>query len=188
MTKRIIPYQTKRYNQQQKFGWCGMYTLKNVIESFSSEIDLTIKECSPTFRNKISWFMFPKTVAKVLQKNWLIASNWRCKTKWIENKINFLKKLLKKWPIIVVVWHAYKWKKDFNLFKAISLQHYMSIRWYDDAKGLFYIYDSWAPKRLIKKDLPIWNLAIKYKDLIKYRKYWWFMIKKFMYISIDYWL
>ena len=88
--------------------------------------------------------------------------------------------------MILIIWHAYKGKKDFNFLKAIGVQHYMSIWWYDDNQEIFYVYDSWAPKRLIRKDLPIWNIALKYKDLIKYRKFWWFMIKKFFYISIDY--
>lgn len=188
MSSRIIHYQTHRYHQQNRIAWCGMYTLKNIIESFSDQIDLTIKEYAPTFRNKISWFMLPWTILKVLNKHWLKSNKWRCTIKWINNKINFLKSILKKWPVILVIWHAYKWKKDFNIIKAIWMQHYMSIRWYDDTKEIFYVYDSWAPKRLIRKDLPVWNIALKYKDLIKYRKFGWFMLKNFFYISIDYWL
>ena len=186
MSSWIIPYQTHKYHQQKKFAWCGMYTLKNVIESFQDDIDLTIKDYAPTFWNKISWFMLPWTIVKMLKKYWLKIDKWRFKTKWINNKTEFLKKLLHKWPVILVIWHAYKWKKDFNLLKAVSVQHYMSLRWYNDKKWIFYIYDSWAPKRLIKKDLPVWNITLKYRDLIKYRKFWWFMVKKYLYISIDY--
>lgn len=186
MTLRIIPYQTHKYYQQKKFAGCGLYTLKNIIESFQEEIDLTIHNYAPTFWNKISWFMLPKTIIKVLTQFWLKAMRWRCKIKWINNKIFFLKNLLHNWPVILVIWHAYKGKKDFNLLKAVWVQHYMSIRWYDDEKWVFYVYDSWAPKRLIKKDLPVWNIALKYKDLIKYRKFGWFMIKKYFYISINY--
>lgn len=186
MSSRIIPYQTHKYHQQQRFAWCGMYTLKNVIESFQDEIDLTIKNYAPTFWNKISWFMLPSTITKVLIKFWLQVTKGRYKIRWINNKIKFLKELLHKWPVILVIGHAYKGKKDFNLLKAVSVQHYMSLRWYDDEKWIFYIYDSGAPKRLIRKDLPVWNIALTYKDLIKYRKFWWFMIKKYAYISIDY--
>lgn len=186
MTSRIIPYQTHKYHQQQKFAWCGMYTLKNVIESFQNEIDLTIKNYAPTFWNKFSWFILPWTIIKVFSKYWLKAIKWRCKIKWKNNKIDFIKKLLHNWPTILVIWHAYKGKKDFNFVKAVSMQHYISLRWYDDIEEVFYVYDSWAPKRLIRKDLPVWNIALKYKDLIKYWKFWWFIVKKYFYISIDY--
>lgn len=186
MGSRIIPYQTHRYYQQKRFAGCGMYTLKNIIESLKNEIDLTIKDYAPTFWNKLSWFMLPWTIIKVLSKYWLQAKRWRCKIKWKINKMNFLKTLLHDWPVILVIWHAYKGKKDFNLLKAVSVQHYVSLRWYDDQKEVFYVYDSSSPKRLIRKDLPVWNIELKYKDLIKYRKFGWFAIKKFFYISINY--
>jgi len=54
MSSRIIPYQTHKYYQQNKFAGCGLYTLKNIIESFQKEIDLTIHNYAPTFWNKIS--------------------------------------------------------------------------------------------------------------------------------------
>jgi hypothetical protein len=186
MPSWTIPYQTHRYHQQKRFAWCGLYTLKNVIESLQSEIDLTIKNYAPTFWNKISWFMLPRTIIKVLDKFWLKATRGRCIIKWRDNKVNFLKNLLHNWPVVLVIWHAYKGKKDFNLLKAVSVQHYVSLRGYDDIEWIFYVYDSWAPKRLIRKDLPVWNIALKYKDIIKYRKFWWFMVKKYFYISIDY--
>lgn len=186
MNSLIIPYQTHKYHEQIKFGGCGMYTLKNIIESFFSEKDLGIHHYAPTLWNKISWFMLPWTLIKVLKEFWLKAHKWRYTKKWIQSKIEFIKKELKTWPVILVIWHAYKWKKDFSLLKAIWVQHYMSIWGYDDDQEIFYIYDSWAPKRLIRKDLPIWNMTLKYKDLIKYRSFWWFIIKKFFYISIDY--
>lgn len=186
MNSRIIPYQIHRYHQQKRFGWCGMYTLKNIIESFQEEIDLTIHDYAPTFWNKISWFMLPYTVIKVLQKHWFTVNKWRHKQKWFDNKISFLKNLLLKWPVILVIWHAYKSKKQFSLIKAVSVQHYISLRWYNDQDEVFYVYDSWTPSRLIRKDLPIWNIAIKYKDIIKYRKFWWFLLKNYFYIHVDY--
>jgi hypothetical protein len=186
MFRRVIPYQTHKYHQQKRFAWCGLYTLKNIIESFQDEIDLAIKDYAPTFWNKLSWFMLPRTIIKMLNRYWLEATRWRCTLKGKDNKINFLKNLLHDWPVILVIWHAYKGKRDFDLYNAFSQQHYISLRWYDDKEEIFYIYDSWAPKRLIRKDLPVWNISLKYKNLTKYRKFWWLMIKKYFYISINY--
>ncbi|MFZ2150714.1 MAG: C39 family peptidase [Candidatus Absconditicoccaceae bacterium] len=186
MTSWTIPYQTHRYHQQQRFAGCGLYTLKNVIESLQNEIDLTIKNYAPTFWNKISGFMLPKTVIKVLKKHGLNTTRGRYIIKGKDNKINFLKNLLHNGPVVLVIGHAYKGKKDFNLLKAVSVQHYVSLRGYDDQEGIFYVYDSGAPKRLIRKDLPVGNIALKYKDLIKYWKFGGFMVKKYFYISINY--
>lgn len=186
MNWHIIPYQTHKYHQQKKLTWCGMYTLKNIIESFFYEKDLKIHDYAPTIRNKISWFMLPWTVIKVLKDFWIKNHVWKCTERWIKNKIEFIKKELKTWPLILVIWHAYKWKKNFNLLKAVWMQHYISIRWYDNDKEIFYVYDSSAPNRLIEKNIPIWNMSLKDKDLIKCRSFWWFLIKRFFYISIDY--
>ncbi len=185
MSIRTIPHQTDKYHKQKKLVWCGMYTIKNVVESYKEDVNLKIKKYGLTNRNRFSWLMLPWSVLKMLKRHWLKASIGRYKTRCTDCKINFLKQLLHTWPIVLVIWHAYKWKKDFNIIKAVGMQHYVSLWWYNNHEEVFYIYDSWAPKRLIRDDLPIWNIALKYKDIIRCRRYWWFS-KRNTYISIDY--
>jgi hypothetical protein len=67
----------------------------------------------------------------------------------------------------VLVSHAYTKRYKFNIIRAILAQHYLSLRWYDDKKEVFYCYDAHTDIR--EKGLPVGNIEMNYRDLLRYR-------------------
>jgi len=97
-------------------------------------------------------------------------------------KIDFLKNHLKKWPVIILISHAYTKRNTFNIRKSLIAQHYISIRWYNEEEEIFYCYDSHT--ELKENDLPIGNIKLHYQDLITYRNFAGLGLFKKRYIAI----
>ena len=152
-------------------GTCGMYALKAVIEWYNgSQINNYRYYASNRFTRK-TWYMFPGWLLKVLNQNGLPSKRIHCR--WIgkEKKIEELKSLLHKWPVILLISHMYSSKRNFSLDRAIRFQHYISLWWYDDEKRVFYVYDSNVEKTHHKGDtLPVGNIMLGYDKLLRCRR------------------
>ncbi len=185
MTKKIfiLDKKPKKYEQQRNFRECWLFNIKAVVESFYPKTkNKEAKEYASSKIHRIIRFSLPKQLCKTLKKYNIPYTYDKCEKKEMIEKINFLKKQIKKWPIIILISHAYTKNTSFNILKAIIKQHYISIRWYNDIKEVFYCYDSHT--ELIESDLPIGNIKIHYQDLITYRSFAWLWLFKKRYIAI----
>jgi hypothetical protein len=78
--------------------------------------------------------------------------------------------MIHQWPIILLISHAYSSTRNFSFRRAFTLQHYISLRWYDDEKRIFYVYDSNTEKENHGAILPVGNIVLDYDRLLRYRR------------------
>ena len=180
--KFIYKKKSKEYAQQKNYRECWLITVKAIIETFNSQYNKKPIQYASSRIHKIIKFSLPKQLSKILQKHNILCIYGKYKEKNIEKKIEFLKNHVKNWPIIILISHAYTKKSIFNIRRFIIKQHYISIRWYDDKKEIFYCYDSHTNLR--ENNLPIGNIKLPYKNLVFYRNIAGIWIFKNRYIAI----
>ncbi|MCF7834604.1 C39 family peptidase [Candidatus Gracilibacteria bacterium] len=146
-----------------------MFTIKAVVETYKEDIRKNFQAYSGSRWNKLCGFIMPWGVVKVLRKYGFMSQIGFCRYKIYAKKIEFIKNKIKEgYPLILVIGHAYgKDTSKFSLWKALFLQHYLSVWGYDDKKRVFYVYDS--GRHVEKQRVPVGNLSIAYDDLIKCR-------------------
>lgn len=150
---------------------CWMYTLKAVIEWYNQS---QINNCgyyADSWLSRWSWYMLPWWLMKILQQSWLSVKRIYCR--WIrkQQKLDILKSMIRQGPVILLISHAYSSKRYFSFRRACTLQHYISLWWYDDNKRVFYVYDSNTEKtHHIGTTLPVGNIILSYDSLLLYRR------------------
>ncbi len=174
----LVPRFPSSFPSKDGRKWtCGMYTLKAVIEWYNGSQINNYKYYASGWLSRITGYMLPNNMLKVLHQNWLPTKRIHCRRTPKEKKIERLKELLHKWPVILLISHAYSSTRNFSFRRAFMLQHYISLRWYDDEKRIFYVYDSNVEKTHHKGDtLPVGNIILDYDKLLRYRRLggWWF--------------
>lgn len=165
----IYKQHPERYPQQHDHTECWLFTIKAVIESYYTELNQKPIQYASSRIHKLIKFSTPKELSKTLEKYNISHKRWIYHRKEMLSKIDFIKKHVEDGPVIVLTAHAYNKKNMFNLARAIFAQHYLSIRWYDDEKEIFYCYDSHTPLR--EHNLPVGNIKLSYRDLITYRDF-----------------
>ena len=171
MSSYIVPKFPSSFPSKDERKWkCGMYTLKAVIEWYNgSQVNNHKYYVSGRFSKK-TWYMFPPWLMKVLWQSWLSAKRIHCRWMRQEKKLETLKTLLHTWPVILLISHAYSSKREFSFRRAFSLQHYITLWWYDDEKRIFYVYDSNTEKSHHRgTTLPVGNIILNYNKLLLYR-------------------
>ncbi len=152
-------------------GTCGMYTLKAVIEWYNGSQINNYRYYASNRLSRKTGYMFPGWLMKLLSQNGLPVKRIHCRQTRRDKKIAILKLLIHKWPVILLISHAYSSKRHFSFRRAFTLQHYISLRWYDDEKRIFYAYDSNVKKTHHKGDtLPAGNIMLDYDKLLRYRR------------------
>jgi len=158
-------------SRDERRWMCGMYTLKAVIEWYNgSQINNWRYYASGRLGRKF-WYMFPDSLMDVLKQHGLSSKRIHCRRTRKERKIEILKSLLQKWPVILLISHAYSSKRNFSFRRAFTLQHYITLWWYDDKKRIFYVYDSNTEKAHHRwSTLPVGNIILEYDRLLWYRR------------------
>ena len=166
---------------------CGMYTLKAVIEWYNWSQINNYKYYASGWLARNTWYMMPWALMKVLKQHGLSAKNVHCR--WIAKvkKIEILKSLLHKGPVILLISHAYSSTRNFSFRRAFTLQHYITLWWYDDEKRIFYVYDSNTEKTHHRGDtLPVGNIILDYNKLLLYRRLGGRWLYRDFWIAVDY--
>ncbi len=184
----IIPKFPVSFPSKDNRRWtCGMYTLKAVIEWYNGSQINNYRNYASWRLSRLSWFMLPSGLLKVLIQHWLSVHPHHYRWMRNEKKIEILKKLLHKGPVILLISHAYSSKRHFSFRRAFTLQHYITLRWYDDAKRIFYVYDSNTEKIHHKGNtLPVGNIILEYHRLLQYRRFSARWIYRNFAISVEY--
>jgi len=156
-------------SKDERKGMCGMYALKAVIEWYNGNQINNYRNYASGWFSRKTWYMLPWGLMRVLRQSWLPSKRIHCRWMKKEKKIEVLKSLLHKWPVILLISHAYNSKRNFSFRRAFTLQHYISLRWYDDEKRIFYVYDSNTEKTHHKwSTLPVGNIILEYDRLFRY--------------------
>jgi len=168
----IVPKFPASFPSRDARRWtCGMYALKSVIEWYNGSQINNYKNYASGRLSKKTWYMFPGWLMRFLRQSWLSAKRMHCRRINREKKIELLKSALQKWPIILLISHAYSSTRDFSFRRAFMLQHYITLWWFDDMKRIFYIYDSNTEKTHYKwNTLPVGNIILEYDRLLQYRR------------------
>lgn len=176
----IYKQHPERYPQQHDIRQCWLFTIKAVIESYHPELNQRPVAYTISRFHRLIKFSTPKQLSKTLTKYNIPNMYGVYHRKNMLSKIDFLKKHIEDWPVIILIASTYNEKNMFNLWKVISDLHYLSIRWYDDEQEVFYCYDSHTARR--ENDLPVGNIRLHYQDLITYRDFAgrWLFKKRFI--------
>lgn len=183
----VLPKHPKSFPcKDKRRRTCGMHTLKAVIEWYHIENDFPHMHYASGRFSKNTWYMFPSGLLRVLRKFGLPAQRVHCRRTRKKKKLEFLKAALQKWPVILLISHAYSSKRHFSFRRAFTLQHYISLRGYDDQKRIFYAYDSNTEKKHHTGAPLIGNIVLDYNKLLRYRRLggWWFF--RDFGIAVDY--
>jgi len=167
-------------------GTCGMYSLKAVIEWYNGSQINNWKHYASNWISKKTGFMFPRSLMKVLRQNGLNARRIHCRWMNDERKIDYLKRQLKSGPVILLIAHAYNSTREFSFRRAFMLQHYITLRWYDDEKKIFFVYDSNTKREHHKSGLPVWNIILSYDRLLMYWTLGWWSFYRNFWIAVQY--
>lgn len=187
-----MPYIVSRFphifpSKNNRKSGCGMYTLKAIIEWYTQSQINNYKYYADGLLGKLTGFMFPHSLLRVLSRAWITAKRIHCRFLSKDKKIARLHTLLQKWPVILLISHAYSSKTNFSFLRAFTLQHYITVWWYDDNKRLFYVYDSNTQKSHYTWDvLPVGNIVLDYDHLLWYWRLWWWGLYRDFGIAIDY--
>ncbi len=168
-------------------GTCGMYTLKAVIEWFNGSQINNYRYYASGWLSRVTWYMLPGALTKVLKQHGLSSKRIHCRWMKREKKFDRLKTLLQKWPVILLISHAYSSTRIFSFRRAFTLQHYITLWWYDDEKRIFYVYDSNTEKTHHKGDtLPVGNIILEYDRLLRYRRLGGRWLYRDFWIAVEY--
>ncbi len=173
-TKKNIEFNVKYWK-----WWCGMITMQSIIQYKTNEL-YDYKELKGNMISK-TWYIFPRSIKKILARYNIESriSNYNSK----DNTIEFIKQKIQKWPLILLIGHAFKKWRDFSYLWALS-QHYVSIWGFDDERKVFYIHNSKPHKKFLDNLLPVWNMEVKYDVLMKAWNFSYFWLRKNLYIEI----
>ena len=147
--------------------WCAHYSLKAVIEWKREKIK-KIEDYSSDRRSRNTYFMTPWWIKKVLKKYKLKYTVLNARKLTDDERLFLLKQNLKDGPIILLIANWQTKKKRFLLWKALTHRHYVTLRWYNDKKKIFYVYDSNTKRNPWKK----WTLEIPYRYVLMWWKLW----------------
>ena len=154
----------------RKIWWCAHYSLKAVIE-WKKWFKKSIEDYSSDWRSRATYLMTPWWIKKVLKKYNLnysvIQARWLKKS----DKLEILKENLKNWPIILLIANWQTKKKWFSRGKALTHRHYVTLRWYNDKKWFFYVYDS-NTQRKTENWTMRWTLKVPYEYILKEWNLW----------------
>ena len=181
----ILDCKPKNYYRQYGYNFCGMYSIKAIVEAKNPEMDKSVFSYASSHRWRYSGLMGLWKIIETLDKYDIAVEKAHCRSSDDEKRINLLKKKLRNWPVLLFISHAYTGKKKFIRTNAILFQHYITLWGYNDKEDHFYIYDSSAADELIKTDLPAWNSFMEYRDLMTYWRRAGLGIMNYTYISTN---
>ena len=166
----IVPKFPSTFPSKDNRRWtCGMYALKAVIEWFNGSQVNNYKYYANGWFGRKTWYILPWGLLKVLRHHWLPVQKVYCRWMKKTDKIKKLQTLLRKGPVILLISHAYSNTRDFSFRRAFTLQHYITLWWYDDEKRIFYVYDSNTKKSHHSGEtLPVGNIILEYDRLLRY--------------------
>ncbi len=156
-----------KYKTHPLLRYCGALQVAHIIEAKVWK-KLSYRSLMPWISGYVG-LCGPGKVFNVLKNNIDNVSLTQ------NNTIDVLKREIDDNKIcLLLVGHGYNQGGEwFNIIKAIILQHYISVWWYDEEKDWFFVYDSSIKSA---QNLPIGNIFLSTWTLKKCWSRWWLWI------------
>gem|GEM_PF-5937341 len=151
------------YPKQPPLRYCGAFQATAILDSFG-----IVKKPFSLFNNFIDTigFCLPSHIKKVIRENDLIVQSF---TRSPQRKSFIIKHLQQNHHIVLLIGRGYNEEgKKFSALQGIVLQHYISIRGYDNKHDGFWIYDS---TKYMQDNAIIGNIFLTSDILYKSRLY-----------------
>ena len=146
---------------------CAQLSLKAIIEGYDRQAK-AVQQYSQDIFSKISGFMLPFSVLRVLKKHKIPHKRISGRKLDYDQKIKLLQYHLHNGPIFLLIANAYCGKMKPKMRNALTHRHYITVRGYNNKNQIFFIYDSNTQERIFK-NVPLGNSRMPYKELIKNR-------------------
>ena len=160
--KFILKIKPKEY-LKQGLSYCGGYAIKGILSAFRKDDGRKPENYTPF--HSISTIDF---IVKKLEEHGLKAVEYNAQNFTDKERLDILKADLRKnYPAILRTGNGYMPNGKFNYLQALIFTHWVSVWGFDDNKRIFYLYDSAAPLKNWKRNLPVGNVARSYDDVLR---------------------
>lgn len=161
----IVSRRPKEYLKQGLTG-CGAYSVKGILSAYERD-----DKKHPLGYSIIAILPFITTWRRWV---WILRSyglNARCSFATElspEERLARLKELLRQdTPVMLLIGNGYRGCGKWNKWQYRVVSHWITLWGFDDAKELFYIYDSAVPKKCYDTSLPTGNVARSYAQVLR---------------------
>ena len=160
--QKILPVKPYKYLEQGITG-CGGFSVKGILSAFGKDDKETAFDYYPP--PKWGVMSSPSWWAKTLRSYGLDIELARASVN--ENMSDLLKVKLDEGKVLMLrVGNGYTKRGRWYWLPWQLVGHWVTIWGYDDADGVFYIYDSWIPA-INNQNLPVGNIKRKFDDVVR---------------------
>ena len=165
MVRVLVKVKPKEY-LRQGMRYCGGYVIKAILGAYNLDDSRHPKEYLPPLIKSLG-FTLPSDIKKVLEKYGLKASIRRANKVSDKEKLELLKKELRRnHPVVISIGNGYSPKGQYSSVRRHLIAHWVSLWGYDDHKKVFYIYDSYTNPKSYDK-VPIGNVERSYDQMLR---------------------
>lgn len=148
---------------------CGLFSIKGILSSYG----LDDKGDPREYHSDLICRLTSITWGRNYYTNILALYGIDSEIGFAENiskdkKLNLIKELLaKNTPIMIRIGNGYFSSNKYNPILGRLMPHWITLWGYDDAKDIFYIYDSGLSEKNWDKSLPIGNTTRTYDEILR---------------------
>lgn len=183
--RHILPIKPKEY-LRQGLSHCGAFSTKAILNAFGKDDKHHPKEYFSGLFGRATGITFTPTFWVKTMNAYGISSELKSNA---HGDIYALKKILASDnPVMLTIGNGYTSNGSYSRLKAHLVGHWITLWGYDDAKQVFYVYDSCIPLERHTKDIPIGNTTRTYDQIRRDWKGAWFRNlfgwKPYMYLEV----
>ncbi len=167
-TKYVLSRRPKEY-LKHGLSHCGAYSVKAILSAYGKDMHYHPREYHPTWIGKVTGISWSKSSWVDVLALYGLRSNFGSATTLSDReKINLLKtQLSRNTPLMVCIGNGYLSDGRYKRLRALLIGNWITLWGYDDAKKIFYVYDSCVPPNRYESGIPIGNTVRTYKQMLR---------------------
>jgi hypothetical protein len=160
--KAILRHHPVEYMPQKK-RFCGAYVLKAIFSMYGVDTKKSAEAYWPKFNQLFFGFSWPRVLHRELRKRGFTSSGHRTnRTLSVNTSLSLLKEeLANNRPVIMLISNLFSKNHVYSSKRKRMRPHWVLLLGFDDAKKVFYFYDS-ALRKSAYQNVPIGNIAVPY--------------------------
>lgn len=153
---------------------CGAYSVKAILNAYGKDSKRDPRDYYPLRWGVVQTLTDPELWARVLRSYGVEAEARSASGLFDEERLQLLKRELSRdHTFMLRIGNGYSPGGAYSAFRAAFIGHWITLWGYDDARGVFFVYDSTMPASRYAKDIPAGNAARTYKEILRdWRKGW----------------
>ncbi len=166
--KYLLPIKPKQYLKQGP-SHCGAYSVKGILSAIGLDSKNHPGEYHPNWLGRITGLTLGRNYyVKILSVNGVESEVDSAQDLPAPQKLIILKSLLAKdTPVMIRIGNGFIGSNKYNPIFGKILGHWITLWGFDDAKAVFYVYDSALPRRYWEKDLSVGNTRRTYNEILR---------------------